>query len=58
MDTEAKTFWLLHLEMSGANGGSNEKFVYGRSPLREAGAGNSHKVRRSPLVAARTYARR
>jgi hypothetical protein len=31
------------LEMSGANGGLNEKLVYGRSPLREVGGGNDHK---------------
>jgi hypothetical protein len=31
--------------MSGANGGLNEKFVHGRSLLREVDAANNRKVR-------------
>jgi hypothetical protein len=49
----SQDIWLLDLEMSRANGGLNEKFVHGRSLLREAGTGNSHKIRRSPQAVAR-----
>jgi hypothetical protein len=40
--------------MSGVNGGLNENFVHGRSPVREADAGKTHKVRRWPQAVAHT----
>jgi hypothetical protein len=54
----SQDIWLLDPEMRGADGGLNEKLVYGRSPLREADAGDCNKVRRSPQAVARTHVRR